>query len=107
LALDPVPPDRGVRAPQRPCRPDPRGGGRADRGVALGQSGPRTKSRRSRYAGLAVLSPAATSSGWVRRASVSTSSGRDRASYEHTIVAGDDARARFTIDSYLNHSTTS
>ena len=32
-ALDPLPHDRGVRAPQRPCRPDSRSGGRRDGGV--------------------------------------------------------------------------
>src|SRR4029077_13394133 len=61
----------------------------------------------SRYVRLAVLSPAPTRTGWVRRASASTSSCSVRESYVHTIVAGDDASARFTNDSYLNHSTTS
>jgi hypothetical protein len=31
-----VPPDRGVRAAQRPCRPAPGVGGRAHRGVTAG-----------------------------------------------------------------------
>src|SRR5262249_32209762 len=37
-AMDPVPHDRGVRAAQRPCRPAPRVGGRAHRGVAAGRA---------------------------------------------------------------------
>src|SRR6266542_4473525 len=39
-AMDPVPYDRGVRAAQRPCRPPPRVGGRAHRGVAAGRTAP-------------------------------------------------------------------
>src|SRR6266536_615132 len=39
-AMDPVPHDRGVRAAQRPCRPPPRVGGRAHRGVAAGRTAP-------------------------------------------------------------------